>query len=87
MLEFIGFVSVDDMIGIGELMVEVGVWFGDIDFVVNLDFSVEIIIIGEGVIFNELVDVLSLLDGVMVWVLDCGDGMFMLGVVSEFGVG
>ncbi|WP_165767697.1 flagellar filament capping protein FliD [Marivivens niveibacter] len=86
-LEFTGFTSPDDVIGTGELTIEIGVWADETTFAVNPDKTTNSITIGEGATLDELAQALSSLDGVTARVLDRGDGTYTLGVVSEEGAG
>ncbi len=86
-LEFTGFSGPDEVIGTGNLTVDVGVWADSTTFAVNPDATSNTITIGEGATLDELAQALSSLDGVTARVLDRGDGTFTLGIVSEEGAG
>lgn len=82
-LEFAGFSSASQSLGIGSLSVDFGTWSTN-------SFSTgtrpaQTISLGAGATLQDLADALTGIDGIMARIVDIGDGTVSLGILSQTG--
>lgn len=82
-LEFRGFSSAGQSLGMGNLTVDFGTWDAD-SFTVGTR-PAQTISLGTGATLQDLADSLNGIDGIMARIVDVGDGTVSLGILSETG--